>query len=206
MTKRRDRCAATDRCLKTSNITIAGPSIGSIGRRSGSTTCASSPCVRNDAAPSSPMKLASSIHDANRLGESVKVFSPTIWWSVMSKRKGLEALFDGRHFDREIIILCVRWYLRYKLDRATLCERKLAARWWRPAHLRCPARSSESGNPDHSFRHSSSGPRRHDVFHQCVLEWRQHFVTPMNEEKGNRHLESGRLNDAQFAAFHVCAD
>ena len=23
-------------------------------------------------------------------------------------------LFKGRHFDREIIILCVRWYLRYK--------------------------------------------------------------------------------------------
>jgi transposase-like protein len=24
-------------------------------------------------------------------------------------------LFKGRHFDREIIVLCVRWYLRYKL-------------------------------------------------------------------------------------------
>jgi hypothetical protein len=59
---------------------------------------------------------------ANRLGESVKVFSPTIWWSVMSKRKGLEALFDGRHFDREIIILCVRWYLRYKLSLRDLVE------------------------------------------------------------------------------------
>ncbi|MGF6605955.1 hypothetical protein OKW45_000855 [Paraburkholderia sp. WSM4175] len=49
--------------------------------------------------------------DANRLPESIKEFSPTIWWSVMIKRKGLEAVFDGRHFDREIIILCVRWYL-----------------------------------------------------------------------------------------------
>ncbi|CAN7800179.1 IS6 family transposase [Paraburkholderia hospita] len=34
----------------------------------------------------------------------------------MSKRKGLEGVFDGRHFDREIIVLCVRWYLRYKLS------------------------------------------------------------------------------------------
>jgi len=25
-------------------------------------------------------------------------------------------LFKGRHFDREIIILCVRWYLRFKLS------------------------------------------------------------------------------------------
>ncbi|CAE6825824.1 hypothetical protein R75483_06470 [Paraburkholderia domus] len=34
----------------------------------------------------------------------------------MSKGKGLEGLFDGRHFDREIIVLCVRWYLRYQLS------------------------------------------------------------------------------------------
>lgn len=33
----------------------------------------------------------------------------------MSKLKSLEELFGGRHFDRETIILCVRWYLRYKL-------------------------------------------------------------------------------------------
>jgi transposase-like protein len=30
--------------------------------------------------------------------------------------------FDGRHFDREIIILCVRWYLRYKLSLRDLVE------------------------------------------------------------------------------------
>lgn len=40
----------------------------------------------------------------------------------MSKRKGLEGLFDGRHFDREIIIVCVRWYLRYKLSLRDLVE------------------------------------------------------------------------------------
>ena len=28
----------------------------------------------------------------------------------------IDALFKGRHFDREIIILCVRWYLRFKLS------------------------------------------------------------------------------------------
>ena len=26
----------------------------------------------------------------------------------------IDDLFNGRHFDREIIILCVRWYLRFK--------------------------------------------------------------------------------------------
>jgi transposase-like protein len=40
----------------------------------------------------------------------------------MNKRKGLEQVFDGRHFDREIIILCVRWYLRYKLSLRDLVE------------------------------------------------------------------------------------
>ncbi|MBB5405579.1 transposase-like protein [Paraburkholderia atlantica] len=32
----------------------------------------------------------------------------------MSKLKSPERLFGGRHFVRQII-LCVRWYLRYKL-------------------------------------------------------------------------------------------
>ncbi|WP_423227101.1 IS6 family transposase [Paraburkholderia hospita] len=36
--------------------------------------------------------------------------------------KSLEELFGGRHFDREIIILCVRWYLRYKLCLRDLVE------------------------------------------------------------------------------------
>jgi len=31
-------------------------------------------------------------------------------------------LFKGRHFDQEIIVLCVRWYLRYKLSFRDLAE------------------------------------------------------------------------------------
>src|SRR6202051_295855 len=34
----------------------------------------------------------------------------------------LDELFKGRHFDREIIVLCVRWYLRYKLSFRDLVE------------------------------------------------------------------------------------
>jgi transposase-like protein len=33
-----------------------------------------------------------------------------------------DGLFAGRHFDREIIILCVRWYLRFKLSFLDLVE------------------------------------------------------------------------------------
>lgn len=34
----------------------------------------------------------------------------------------MEELFGGRHFDREIIVLCVRWYLCYKLSLRDLVE------------------------------------------------------------------------------------
>src|ERR1700681_3270140 len=40
----------------------------------------------------------------------------------MSELKIVEKLFKGRHFDREVIILCVRWYLRYKLSFRDLVE------------------------------------------------------------------------------------
>jgi hypothetical protein len=35
---------------------------------------------------------------------------------------GLDELFKGRHFEREIIVLCVRWYLRFKLCFRDLVE------------------------------------------------------------------------------------
>ena len=34
----------------------------------------------------------------------------------------MDDLFKGRQFDREIIILCVRWYLRFKLSFRDLVE------------------------------------------------------------------------------------
>ena len=40
----------------------------------------------------------------------------------MARFLGVNMLFAGRHFDREIIILCVRWYLRFKLSFRDLVE------------------------------------------------------------------------------------
>lgn len=40
----------------------------------------------------------------------------------MGKLKSVDELFTGRHFDREVIILCVRWYLRFKLSLRDLVE------------------------------------------------------------------------------------
>jgi hypothetical protein len=42
--------------------------------------------------------------------------------SAMDKLENLEELFVGRHFDHEVIILCVRWYLRFKLSLRDLVE------------------------------------------------------------------------------------
>jgi transposase-like protein len=40
----------------------------------------------------------------------------------MGKLKSVDELFAGRHFDREVIILCLRWYLRFKLSLRDLVE------------------------------------------------------------------------------------
>ena len=36
----------------------------------------------------------------------------------------IEELFKGRHFDQEIVILCVRWYLSFKLSYRDLVTMK----------------------------------------------------------------------------------
>ncbi|WP_245610774.1 IS6 family transposase [Xenophilus azovorans] len=36
--------------------------------------------------------------------------------------QSMDELFKGRHFEREIIVLCVRWYLRFKLSLRDLVE------------------------------------------------------------------------------------
>ena len=37
-------------------------------------------------------------------------------------KRNRPALFKGRHFEAEIIVLCVRWYLRYALSFRNLEE------------------------------------------------------------------------------------
>jgi transposase-like protein len=41
---------------------------------------------------------------------------------AIGELKSMDGLFEGRHFDREVIILCVRWYLRFKLSLRDLVE------------------------------------------------------------------------------------
>ena len=45
----------------------------------------------------------------------------------MRDRPSKSDLFKGRYFEQEIIVLCVRWYLRYKLSYRDLVE--IMAEW-----------------------------------------------------------------------------
>ena len=40
----------------------------------------------------------------------------------MSKRSEFEEMFKGRHFEPEVIIVSVRWYLTYKLSYRDISE------------------------------------------------------------------------------------
>ena len=71
----------------------------------------------------------------------------TAVWRVeggaMAGFPGLDELFEGRHFDREIIVLCVRWYLHFKLKR--LIERRHGRRLGRSLD-RCSVREASCSN------------------------------------------------------------
>ena len=41
---------------------------------------------------------------------------------MKAKLTGSDEMFKGRHREREIIVLCVRWYLRSKLSLRDLVE------------------------------------------------------------------------------------
>jgi len=41
---------------------------------------------------------------------------------MTKKMAGMDELFKGRHYEREVIVLCVRWYLRFKLSLRDLAE------------------------------------------------------------------------------------
>jgi putative transposase len=42
--------------------------------------------------------------------------------TAMARTGTVEVLFKGRQFDQDVIVLCVRWYLPYKLSTRDLVE------------------------------------------------------------------------------------
>jgi hypothetical protein len=74
-------------------------------------------------------------------------------------RKNRPELFRGRHFRDEVIVLCVRWYLRYPLNYRNLeeimAERGLAGG---SLHHRTLGSHLFAGSQQaHSIRDASSG-------------------------------------------------
>jgi hypothetical protein len=47
---------------------------------------------------------------------------PTIT-AGMTEPTSVQDLFKGRHFDQDIIILCVRWYITFKLSFRDLVQK-----------------------------------------------------------------------------------
>ena len=83
----------------------------------------------------------------------------------MAEFLGLDELFEGRHFDREVIVLCVRWYLRFKLSYRDLVE-MMAERGLPLAHttimragctiMRRSSNAAGTGSPDQLGHHGVS--------------------------------------------------
>ena len=101
----------------------------------------------------------------------------------MGRPNCLEELFTGRHFDREVIILCVRWHLRFKLslrDRVEMmAERSLSLanttimRWVR----HCTPVCAGAAMPLHwagrgaSTRHTSISEASGVICTEPSIEW-----------------------------------
>jgi hypothetical protein len=71
----------------------------------------------------------------------------------------VEDLFKGRHFDREIVVLCVRWYLSFRLSYRDLVAMMSEEAWaWRTRRFcggcnitRRNWRSAGAGSPDAGY-------------------------------------------------------
>ena len=77
------------------------------------------PGVRETRLPVNDLHLNGS--GANLMGPSA-MLAPEPERSAMDKLETLEELCEGRHFGREVIILCVRWYLQFKLSLRDVVE------------------------------------------------------------------------------------
>src|ERR1700690_3819452 len=87
----------------------------------------------------------------------------------MTGPKRVPEMFKGRQFDRQIIVLCARWYVSYKLSSCDLGASPPAglcgARGW-AAVLRVPVAAAPAAGRDHdAFAAGGS-----DDHHQLIFE------------------------------------
>jgi hypothetical protein len=84
-----------------------------------------------------------------------------VGWSIGSSISGSSSMFNGRHFDRSVILLCARWCLAYNLSLRDL-EEMMAERGFTSTTPRFIAGSSA----DPWLLRSSP---RETTFHRCEL-------------------------------------
>jgi hypothetical protein len=112
----------------------------------------------------------------------------------------IDALFKGRHFDREIIVLCVRWYLRYKLSFRDLvemmAERGLSLGLW---CKRCRPSNQRPGSRHWSrAKHGIPNLRRGFVFDAKSTEFELTLPDPMHEfDAGDRRCGLAEMLEAE---------
>ena len=80
----------------------------------------------------------------------------------MGELKRVKELFAGRHFAREVIILCVRWYLRYKLSFRDLVD-VMAERGLSLSHHHTKAALSRRELMQQSHSYAQGRRCHHDV-------------------------------------------
>src|ERR1700730_7681052 len=83
----------------------------------------------------------------------------------MTEPTSAQELFKGRHFDQEIIVLCVRWYLTFKLS--WLCQQVLprernTERLKRAVYDRCRELHLEPPTPERIDRVVRSAARTYE--------------------------------------------
>ena len=66
---------------------------------------------------------------------------------MAQRLQSMDELFKGRHFEREVIVLSVRWYLRFKLSLRDLVE-MMSERGLALAHTWCAGTAGRTRDPE----------------------------------------------------------
>jgi hypothetical protein len=113
----------------------------------------------------------------------------------MGKLMGVEQLFEGRHFDREGIILCVRWYLRFKLSLRDLAE-MMAERGLSLAH---------TTTMRWVWRYAPEFEKRWKRFAQAVGRSKSRMSASRRASSGRRRKSSPSSRRRSKATSQACA-
>src|SRR5947208_15015093 len=120
-------------------------------------------------------------------------------------RRNRPVLFRGRHFEDQIIVLCVRWYLSYSLSYRDL-EQMMAERNLSVDHstiARWVLRYAPELNK--RIRHELRNPNRSDRAHAPTSETRPLVKVPVRLSPGSRVRRRIRMPVSPLCITLPCA-